>query len=110
VLEDPFRDRSAGPLSSYLNPAAFILPATGTSGNVGRNSMRGPASWSFDMAVSRVFNFYETQRIEIRAEAYNVTNSFRPGNPNTSVNNAQFGVIRTSGDPRILQFALKYVF
>ena len=62
------------------------------------------------MSVSRAFNFRESQRLEFRVEAYNVTNSFRPGQPNATLNNANFGVIRTSLDPRILQFALKYVF
>ncbi len=51
-----------------------------------------------------------TQTLEFRAEAYNLTNSFRPGNPNVTLSNSLFGQIRTSDDPRILQFALKYVF
>jgi hypothetical protein len=62
------------------------------------------------VALSRVFNITEGQRLEFRAEAYNVTNSFRPGNPNNTVGNNTFGQIRTSGDPRTMQFALKYVF
>jgi hypothetical protein len=110
LLDNPFGDKSAGPLSNYLNPAAFAVPATATVGNIGRNSIQGPRTWAFDLALSRVFRFRETQRMEFRAEAYNVTNSFRPGNPSTNVNGNTFGVIRTSGDPRIMQFALKYVF
>jgi hypothetical protein len=39
---DPFGDRSAGPLSNYLNSSAFALPATATVGNIGRNSIQGP--------------------------------------------------------------------
>jgi hypothetical protein len=65
----------------------------------------GPPEWAFDVALSRIF-----RRLEFRAEAFNVTNSFRPGIPDTRLNNAQFGQIRTAGEPRILQFALKYVF
>ncbi len=110
LLADPFGDRSAGPLARYLNPAAFAQPDIGTLGNAGRNSIQGPRTWSFDIALSRVFRFREDQRLEFRAEAFNITNSFRPGTPNNVVNNANFGVIRTALDPRILQFALKYVF
>jgi hypothetical protein len=109
-LDNPFGDRSAGPGARYLNPAAFALPALGTFGNTGRNSIQGPGTWSLDAALSRVIPVRENQRVEFRAEAYNVTNSFRPGNPNTTITNANFGVIRTSLEPRILQFALKYVF
>ena len=110
LTADPFGDKSAGPLSNYLNSSAFALPAVATVGNIGRNSIQGPGTWAFDAAVSRSFSFRENQRLEFRAEAYNVTNSFRPGNPSASVNSNTFGVIRTSFDPRILQFALKYVF
>jgi len=77
---------------------------------VGRNSIVGPGSWAFDLALSRIFRLGETQRLEFRAEAYNVTNSFRPGNPGTNLSSGTFGQIRTSSDPRIMQLALKYVF
>jgi hypothetical protein len=110
VLANPYGNRSAGPLASYLNPAAFALPALGTLGNIGRNSVQGPGTWAFDIALSREFRLRENQRLNVRAEAFNVTNSFRPGNPNQVLSNNTFGVIRTSNDPRILQFALKYVF
>jgi len=101
---------SDGPLTNYLNPAAFALPASGTFGNMRYNSPVGPATWSFDMALSRGFQIYEKQRIEFRAEAFNLTNSFRPQNPSTSLASNTFGQIRSSYDPRIMQFALKYIF
>jgi hypothetical protein len=110
ILDSPYSDKSAGPMARYLNQAAFAVPAQGTTGNVGRNSVQGPGTWSFDVALSRQFRFREVQRLEFRAEAYNLTNSFRPGNPSAGANSNTFGVIRTALDPRIMQFALKYVF
>jgi hypothetical protein len=110
VLADPYGDSSERPGTNFLNPKAFAIPATGTFGNVARNSVRGVGSWDFDTALSRVFRLRESQRFEVRAEAFNVLNSFRPTNPSTSVNGSTFGVIRTARDPRIMQFALKYVF
>ena len=71
---------------------------------------RGPKFWSFDVGLSREFRFKERQSFDFRVEAYNLTNSLRMQNPNSSQNNALFGQLRTSYDPRILQFALKYGF
>jgi hypothetical protein len=110
ILASGYGDRSAGPLSQYLSPAAFAPQALGALGNVGWNSFRGPKTWSFDMALTRTFNLREMQRLEVRAEAFNVTNSFRPGIPNVTLNQNTFGQIRTAFEPRIMQFALKYVF
>src|SRR5439155_19656524 len=98
------------PLSFYLNPAAFVLPAIGSYGTLGRNVFVGPVQWSFDAAISRAFQFQETKRVEFRAEAFNMTNSFMASNPALNLSQNTFGQIRTARDPRILQFALKYVF
>ncbi|PYS00944.1 MAG: hypothetical protein DMG16_14400 [Acidobacteria bacterium] len=105
-----YLDTSGRPNTQYLNPAAFGQPDLGTLGNLGRVTLRLPAYWQFDAAVSRVFRVRESQSVEFRAEAYNVLNSFRPGRIETSLSSAQFGKIRTALDPRILQFALKYLF
>ena len=119
VLASSYGDRSGRPGTNFLNRSAFAVPAAGTFGNVGRNSVRGLKTWSFDLSLSRVFRFTESQRIEVRAEAYNVTNSFRPLDPTTTTGTAgrivsfssgTFGVIRESMSPRILQFAMKYLF
>ena len=124
VLASPYLDKSGRPLSQYLNPAAFRLPPVGTSGNLGRGNIQGTPTWSFDMALARAFQVSEGRRLEVRVEAYNVTNSFRPTfelfGPTRLTTGASifgpsmavptFGQIRNSLDPRIMQFALKYVF
>jgi hypothetical protein len=110
LSDKPYADQSGRPFTNWLDRAAFGIPALGTLGNVRRNSVVGPPQWSFDLSLSRAFRFRESQRVEFRAEAFNVTNTFRPGNPNTTLTSAQFGQLRTALDPRIMQFALKYVF
>ncbi len=124
ILANPYKDRSNRPYAQWIDPAAFAAPALGTYGNVGWNSLFGPSTWSFDMALSRTFNVHERQRFEVRAEAFNVTNSFIPmglsGAPSTgnttnatnslALNSNTFGQIRTAQPPRVMQFALKYVF
>ena len=94
----------------YLNPAAFALPDPGSLGNMGPRNIEGPHVWQLDIALSRIFQLRESQRLEVRAEAYNVTNSLHPGNPVSNLNSGIFGQINTAGDPRIMQFAMKYVF
>jgi hypothetical protein len=108
ILEDPYGDRSS--LTNYFNVNAFAQPATGSIGNTGRNMVEGPSTWQFDVALSRGFRLGETQRLEFRAEAFNVTNSLIRKDPVTSFASNIFGQIRSAGDPRVVQFALKYAF
>jgi hypothetical protein len=109
VLPNPYGDKS---VKSYLNPAAFALPAAGTLGNAGANSVAGPGTWQFDIALSRSFQLRERQRIEFRAEAFNLTNSFRMDilKLTVNLNSGAFGQVTGALDPRIMQFALKYFF
>ena len=62
------------------------------------------------MALSRIFAVREAQKLEFRAEAFNVPNHMNPSNPVMALNNTVFGKIQAAADPRILQLALKYVF
>ena len=62
------------------------------------------------MSLARVIQLRESQSVELRFEAYNVLNSFRPGELDLAFTSAQFGRIRKALDPRIMQFALKYSF
>jgi hypothetical protein len=116
VLSDtaaPNRGQSCvpAPCVAWVNPAAYALPDVGTYGNAGTGGLRGPAFWEWDQAVSRQFEIADGQRIELRAEAFNVTNSLRLGNPIVVLNDARFGQIRSSASgPRIVQLAVKYVF
>jgi hypothetical protein len=102
--------------SCWINPAAFAQPATGTLGNVGRSNVPGPGFWGIDMALSRIFRVREGMNLEIRGEAFNLTNSFRAGAPGQATvvtgrnNTSQFGQILFAQDPRIMQLAAKFVF
>ena len=107
ILPNPYGDKS---VNNYLNPSAFALPAMGTLGNMGISNIVGPGTWQFDTALSRTFRVRETQKLEFRAEAFNVTNAFRMNNPTTNLNSNVFGQVTSAKDPRIMQFALKYVF
>ena len=86
-----------------------------------RANIPGPAFWQLDLALSRNFRVTEHQRVQIRGEAFNLTNSFRAGvalpNPaagssgvSLAIGSANFGQITSALDPRILQLAIKYLF
>jgi hypothetical protein len=108
ILGDPLcADPNA---ACWINKAAFALPALGTLGNLGRSSIPGPGFWEIDMALSRAFRVHEGQSLEVRGEAFNLTNSFRAGAVTTLQNSAQFGQILSAQDPRIMQVAMKFVF
>jgi hypothetical protein len=108
VSDDVYGARTLG---SYLNRAAFALPALGTFGNYVRNSIQGPGRWGVDLALSRIVGLTDSQRLELRVEAFNLLNTFNWGNPNTNFASGSFGRITASaGDPRIVQFGIKYGF
>jgi hypothetical protein len=97
-------------LTTYFNRAAFARPAPGVLGNLTRNAAVGPNYWSIDMGVSHVIPM-GTRRVELRLETFNLLNHFNWGDPATNFNSGQFGRITTqAGDPRILQFGIKYDF
>src|SRR4030095_2386214 len=103
----PYGDRS---VKNFLNPNAFAAPLPGTLANLGTAALRGPGTCQFDLALSRNFKLGETQRVEFRAEAFNVTNSFRMDTLDSNSTSNTFGQITAARDPRIMQFALKYIF
>ncbi|MBI4263577.1 MAG: TonB-dependent receptor [Acidobacteria bacterium] len=107
VLDDPYGDKSA---NTFLNPAAFAQPALGTFGDLPRNAVEGPRHWTLDASLVRAFRFNAAQRLEVRVEAFNLLNRTQLGNPVTNLNSPTFGRILSAGDPRIMQFAVKYAF
>jgi carboxypeptidase family protein len=98
-------------LNSFLNPKAFAQPAAGGFGNSPRNSIKGPGFWKVDLALSRLVSLAATRNVEFRVEVFNLFNTFNWGLPNTNFASGTFGKITTmTGDPRIMQFGIKYDF
>ncbi len=108
ILQDQyFANRTP---AAWINPAAYATPATGTFGNLGRDTISGPVQINFDMSLTRTFPIMERFRLEARAEAFNAINHANFSNPSTNLSSSNFGRILTAGDPRILQFAMKLHF
>jgi hypothetical protein len=108
VLGNPYGDRTPG---NFFNPAAFVQPPLGTAlPNAGMGALTGPGFWQFDLSLSRTFQLREMQKVEFRAEAFNILNKFIMLNPTFDLNSNLFGKVTAARDPRIMQFALKYLF
>lgn len=75
-------------------------PETGARfGTVGRNTLRGPGFFEADLSLFRTFNFSETVKFQLRAEALNATNHANFANPQSDINNATFGFITSTYGP-----------
>lgn len=106
VLDDPVYTR-------WFNTAAFAAQPINTIGDtvVARNLMHGPNQRRLDLSVFKDVTLPRGVRLQLRAEAYNVTNAVNFGNPNGALGNAAFGTINgTNGTPRQMQFAAKVLF
>src|SRR5207302_9467202 len=120
----------------YINRSAFCKPTvigdpeatpTGVAriasgfGNSGVGIIRGPDQVNFDASLMKTTKITERQSLQFRVEFFNLANhpvftlNAAPANSisnNLARNNANlFGVINaTAGNPRLIQFALKYSF
>ena len=85
-IANPTRDRwfdtskfkQAQPFTPRTNPWQY-------------RGVTGPGYWNWDATISKHFPISERVRREFRFEAYNLTNSFMPSNPNMSVTSSLFG-------------------
>ncbi len=108
ILPNPYPAQQS--FAQWFNPSAFAQPATGTFG-MGPNNILGPGTFYINASLVRTVRIRERQTLELRLEAFNLLNHVQPTNPNATINTAStFGKITVFGDPRIMQFALKYLF
>lgn len=115
VLSDPTIDR-------WFDASAYqqTLDPTGTYGNVGRNTLRGPEQFNIDMSLIKNTRFNRFN-LELRIEAFNILNHPQfAARPNSTIGNAAVGTITSmlqnpacalcGTTERNLQFAAKISF
>jgi hypothetical protein len=90
---------------------AYALTPVGVIGNVGRNTLSGPHTSVFDALLLREFPFGDRYNVEARWEVFNVANTPLFGQPQANITSGSAASITTlSGDPRVMQFALRFSF
>ena len=61
---------------TYIDPAAFAIPAFGTSGPYQSPFyIRSPTTHNFDMTLFKNFSFTETKKLQFRLGVFNIFNS-----------------------------------
>ncbi len=105
-----------GTQTQWFNPNAFVVPAAGTYGDLGRGVYTGPGLADVDMSVFKNTLLSENVKLQFRAEFFNLLNRTNLGTPNATVFSGtaispSAGLITTlATTPRQIQFGLKLIF
>jgi len=125
-----------GPTLKWWDPSTVAMLSTdqllangepGMFGYMGRNMLRGPGRNNWDVALHKDFLLPwfggEHSTIQFRWETFNTFNHTQfkgvsagcsgatpPGTACTGSPNKNIGFVSSAWDPRIMQFALKYIF
>ena len=107
-----------GPGPLLFNPCAFDQPRGLTFGTTPRNFLNLPYRTNFDMGLYKHFAITESKSVEFRWETFNTFNHTQfsgvdsdfAGTTLPAPNTATFLTATTAHDPRIMQFALKFIF
>jgi Carboxypeptidase regulatory-like domain/TonB dependent receptor len=88
----------------YFDRSAFVevnIPTGQTQrfGSTGRNTLRGPGYFETNLSLFRTFSISEGVKFQLRAEALNATNHANFANPQSDINNADFGFITATTGP-----------
>ena len=90
--------------SEWFNIASFEMPANGTLGNEGRNTLIGPDWRDLDLSFGKSFQLIENARLEIRMDSFNVLNHPNFNGPNSAIGNATVGTITGANGARSVSY------
>jgi len=109
-IADPELPEDQRTTARWFNTAAFTTAPQFTLGNASRNPVISPGYRTLDVMLGKTFVLREDLKLEMRAEAFNVTNTPSLGAPNTSFGTAAFGTIIKAFDPRVFELVGKVSF
>lgn len=91
-----------------FDPTVFAFPGAGSVGNVGRNTLIGPHFINQDFGVLKNFPIKENQRVQFRAEFFNLFNHTNFMLPENRLDQSAVGKISQAYDPRLIQLSLRF--
>jgi len=99
--------------ATIFDPAAFYTPAGANIAGLTRNAVRGPGFRNYDLAVFKNFRVLENWNVQVRGEAYNISNSTHFANPVSDLSLPAFGQATDTLNGafgRQINFALRLTF
>ncbi|HLH29936.1 MAG TPA: TonB-dependent receptor, partial [Terriglobia bacterium] len=97
-------------VAKYFDTSAFTAAPQFVIGSSSRDPVRGPGLQDADLMIGKTFPIREKLNLEIRVEAFNVTNTPPLADPNGSVGSSAFGSISSAGNPRVFELVGKIHF
>jgi hypothetical protein len=110
VVGTPHDPHNIGPGVLFLDPSAYAAPTAGTFGNAGIGIVPGPGMSRLDFSLVKQFHLSESRWFEVRAEAFNLSNTPIFGSPVRTITSTTFGQIRGSQGERNVELAAKFYF
>lgn len=112
-------DPDTGNLRTFTTSGMFLVP-NGTNGlplanslgngNLGRNTLRAPAWFNWDVSVGRRFRLWSSHSVFVRLDLYNAFNQDNYGVPVNSMSNPAFGTNTNNWGNRSALMSARYSF
>ena len=81
-----------------------------TFGNLGRDPLRQEGVHGLTFGLFKETQLTESKSLEFRSEFFNLFNTPFFGPPDSGFGDSTFGQVLGAGDPRLIQFGLKFIF
>jgi hypothetical protein len=96
----------------WFSQDSFTAPPSLSFGDAHRNSIRLPGRDNWNIALFKTFplNHDGTVNMQFRADAYNTFNHTQFQSVDAGFNDAQFGQVTSTWDPRVFQLSLRLSF
>jgi len=96
--------------SGFFNPLAFAVPAPGTFGDAGRDTVPGIPQFTLTASFFRSFRIDDKRRIEFRIDSTNPVNHVNITGINTTVGSIQYGLPTNAGAMRSMTATVRLRF
>ena len=99
-----------GPGQKYYDPSAFAAVTEQRFGTSGRNIIDHPGVTNLDFSLFKKFPVGESVEAQIRAEAFNLTNTPQFGSFNRTQSSSSFMEVRSASNSRVVRLGLRFEF